>query len=87
MPNPSLEAPRRAGRLSSNVGRCDARAQSQIVQEETMVTDYSWRPIAPLSAGDRQIDLAAMRPLYDTWRVSKDRLEQSSPASLRLCPA
>lgn len=24
-----------------------------------------------------------MRPLYDTWRASKDRLEQSSPTSLR----
>lgn len=47
------------------------------------MTDHSWRPIAPLSAADRQIDLAAMRPLYDTWRASKDRLEQSSPASLR----
>src|SRR5437899_12244449 len=23
-----------------------------------------------------------MRPVYDTWRASKDRLEQSSPASL-----
>lgn len=46
------------------------------------MTDYSWKPIAPLSAADRQIDLAAMRPLYDTWRASKDRLQQSSPTSL-----
>ncbi|HEX8010669.1 MAG TPA: Fic family protein [Casimicrobiaceae bacterium] len=46
------------------------------------MTDYKWKPIAPLSAADRQIDLAAMRPLYDTWRASKDRLEQSSPTNL-----
>jgi Fic family protein len=47
------------------------------------VTDYSWKPISPLSAVERNIDLAAMRPLYDTWHASKDRLEQSSPASLK----
>jgi len=46
------------------------------------VTDYRWKPIEPLSDRDRQIDLAAMRPLYETWRASKERLRQSSPASL-----
>src|SRR5437763_6784719 len=51
-------------------------------QKETIVTDYSWRPIAPLPVSDRQIDLAAMRPLYEAWRASKDRLQKSSPASL-----
>jgi hypothetical protein len=47
------------------------------------VTDYRWKPIEPLSERDRQIDLAAMRPLYETWRASKERLRQSSPASLK----
>jgi len=47
------------------------------------VTDYGWKPIAPLSAADRSIDLASMRPLYDTWQASRVRLQQSSPASLR----
>ena len=47
------------------------------------MTDYYWKAIAPLSNADRQIDLAAMRPLYDTWHASKNRLQQSSPTSLK----
>lgn len=47
------------------------------------MTDYGWQPIEPLSDRDRQIDLAAMRPLYDTWHTSKARLEQSSPSGLK----
>jgi Fic family protein len=47
------------------------------------VSDYKWKPIEPLSGRDRLIDLAAMRPLYETWRASKERLRQSSPASLK----
>jgi Fic family protein len=47
------------------------------------VADYQWKPIEPLSDRDTQIDLAAIRPLYDTWRASKDRLQQSSAASLK----
>lgn len=46
------------------------------------MSDYKWNPIQPLSDRDRQIDLAAMRPLYETWRASKERLRQSSPESL-----
>lgn len=45
--------------------------------------DYAWKPIEPISALEGQIDLAAMRPIYETWRTSKERLQQSSPASLR----
>lgn len=45
--------------------------------------DYEWKPIEPLSDRDRQIDLAAIRPLYETWRASQERLRQSSPASLK----
>jgi len=47
------------------------------------VPDYTWKPIEPLSDRDRQIDLAAIRPLYETWRASQERLRQSSPASLK----
>ncbi len=45
--------------------------------------DYKWKPIQPLSDGDRAIDLAAIRPLYESWRASKERLQQSSQAGLR----
>lgn len=45
--------------------------------------DYSWNSITPLSPEDAHIDLAAIQPLYDTWRASKQRLQQSSPASLK----
>jgi prophage maintenance system killer protein len=44
--------------------------------------DYIWRPIEPLSEKDKQIDLAAMRPLYDNWRASKKRIQQVSPSQL-----
>lgn len=47
------------------------------------MSHYTWKPIVPLSTMDREIDLAAIRPLYDTWRASKGRLQQSSPESLR----
>ena len=47
------------------------------------MSDYKWKPIEPLSDRDRQIDLAVMRSLYETWRASKERLRQSSPASLK----
>lgn len=41
-------------------------------------SDYKWSPIAPLSDKDREIDLAATRPLYETWRRSRERLSKSS---------
>jgi len=47
------------------------------------VPDYKWKPIEPLSDRDRKIDLAATRPLYETWRASKGRLQQSSPLGLK----
>src|SRR6266581_5783430 len=43
---------------------------------------YNWKPIEPLSDTERRIDLAAMRPLYENWRASKKRLQQSSPSQL-----
>src|SRR5271165_2771549 len=44
--------------------------------------EYIWRAIEPLSEAERRIDLAAMRPLYENWRASKKRIQQSSPAQL-----
>lgn len=45
--------------------------------------DHGWKPIECLSDHDRQIDLAAIRSLYETWRASQEGLRQSSPASLK----
>ncbi|MGA2571200.1 MAG: Fic family protein [Terracidiphilus sp.] len=44
--------------------------------------DFKWKPIEPLSAADRKIDLAAIRPLSDAWRVSKQRLQELSANQL-----
>lgn len=44
--------------------------------------DYVWKPIEPLGAVERRIDLAAMRPLYENWRASRKRIQQSSQAQL-----
>jgi hypothetical protein len=46
------------------------------------MADYKWKSIAPLSEDEKGIDLAAMRPLYENWRASKSRLQQSSQAQL-----
>jgi fido (protein-threonine AMPylation protein) len=44
--------------------------------------DYKWKPIESISEQDREIDLAAMKPLYETWKASRARLESASPANL-----
>jgi len=44
---------------------------------------YKWKPIEPLYDRDRAIDLANIQPLYETWRASKERLQQSSRAGLK----
>jgi Fic family protein len=46
------------------------------------MNDYKWKPIEPLSESEKQIDMATMRPLYESWRASKARLEESSQAQL-----
>ena len=43
---------------------------------------YPWKPIEPLSELDRSIDVAAMQPLYESWRASQARLQESSAAQL-----
>jgi Fic family protein len=47
------------------------------------MADYSWKPIERLSDDERNIDLAAMRPLYENWRASRKRLQESSEAQLQ----
>lgn len=47
------------------------------------MADYAWKPIEPLSDLDRQVDLAAMSSVYETWRTSKEHLQQSSPSGLK----
>ena len=44
--------------------------------------EYRWKPIEPLSDAERAIDLADIRPLYESWRAAKLRLEESSPEGL-----
>ena len=45
--------------------------------------DYRWSPIQELSDTERAIDLASIQPLYETWRQSRARLQESSGASLQ----
>ena len=47
------------------------------------MANYTWKPIEPLSDEDREIDLASMRSLYDSWRAFKDRLQNSNESSFR----
>jgi fido (protein-threonine AMPylation protein) len=44
---------------------------------------YHWKPIEPLSSKEKAIDLAATRPLYETYRASKARLEQAGATALK----
>ncbi|MGE3972855.1 MAG: Fic family protein [Porticoccaceae bacterium] len=56
-------------------------SHSEVLEWE--MAEFTWKQIAPLSDADRAIDLAAMRPLYETWQASKARLNVSSVGSLR----
>lgn len=47
------------------------------------MADYKWRPIDPLTDADKAIDLAAIRPLYDSWRASKHRLQEAGDDTLK----
>jgi len=50
---------------------------------KTAQVGYSWHPIERLSDADRRIDLADIRPLYDTWRAAKKRLKDANGEALR----
>ena len=45
--------------------------------------DYQWNHIEPLTDNERSIDLGSLKPLYETWRASKARLQESSPANFK----
>lgn len=47
-----------------------------------MMVDYKWKLIQPLSEDERSIDLASIRPLYESWRTAKEKLKESSSANL-----
>lgn len=42
-----------------------------------------WQPIAALTTAERNTDLLSMRPLYDSWRAQKSRLQTESPTGLQ----
>jgi Fic family protein len=46
------------------------------------MVSYQWKPVEPLSDDEKKLDLVAMRPLYDNWRASKTRLQESSQEQL-----
>ena len=50
--------------------------------EAVATTTYTWKTIEPLSEPDRRIDVAAMQPLYESWRASQARLQESSGGKL-----
>src|SRR5260370_1229001 len=54
----------------------------QCTYSKEIMADYNWKSIKPLSDEERKIDVAAMRPLYENWRASKKRLQESSQAQL-----
>jgi hypothetical protein len=43
--------------------------------------EYRWHSIESLSAKERSIDLAAMRPLYESWRAARIELTKLSSES------
>ena len=44
--------------------------------------DYKWSPITPLSDHDRTIDLAAIGPLYESWKIAKEHYKDARKESL-----
>jgi len=50
---------------------------------KTRLPDFKWRSIKPLTEFERKIDLISMRPIYETWRTSKDRLRKSSATGIK----
>lgn len=52
-------------------------------ESEGEAVEYKWKRIEPLSDRDRDIDLAALQPLYETWRTSGARLAESSKENLK----
>ena len=47
------------------------------------MANFSWQAIKSLSDLDRDIDLSSIQPLYDSWRASRNRLQESSEANFK----
>ncbi len=60
----------------------DESVRSKLSTAKSTADEYRWKPIQPLSDEDRAIDIAAMRPLYESWWASKKRLQESSQTQL-----
>jgi Fic family protein len=45
--------------------------------------EYRWKPIEPLTALDKSINLSDLRPLEESWRQFKIQLKESNEAGLR----
>jgi len=45
--------------------------------------DYQWKPIEPLTAEDRALDLSDIKPLGESWKHFRARLRESNEAGLR----
>jgi len=46
------------------------------------VSDYKWSPITPFSDQERTIDLAAIGPLYESWKIAKEHYKDAHKESL-----
>jgi Fic family protein len=44
--------------------------------------EYRWKPIEPLSARDRALDLAATKPLYESWHAASAQLRHENAAGI-----
>ena len=44
--------------------------------------DYKWSPITPLSDQEHAIDLAAIGPLYESWKIAKEHYNDAHKESL-----
>jgi Fic family protein len=58
-------------------------AKMASLDSNSEVFNFHWHPISPMAERDRKIDLAAIKPLYETWRLSKERLRNASAATLK----
>lgn len=47
------------------------------------MADYKWQAIRPIDDTDLAIDMAAIRPLYESWHSVKKKLQQSSSTNLQ----
>jgi Fic family protein len=54
------------------------------LSSEQLIMDYLWKPIEPLTDSDRDIGLAAVRPLYESWHAVRRQLAETSPDNLQL---